>query len=99
MARKYHLQMYRHTVSPQQGPEWVDIDKLEIHPFLLEALAELGFIEIKDKKLRQKQVSRINKIQRLRQSLGVNLPGACIIIDLLDRMEELENEIELLRRR
>lgn len=99
MAKKYHLQMYRHTVSPQQGAEWVDIDRLDIHPFFLEALADLGFIEIKDRKLRQKQISRINKIQRLRQSLGVNLPGACIIIDLLDRMEELENEIELLRRR
>jgi len=99
MARKYHLQIYRHTVSPQHGAEWVDIDSLDIHPYFLEALADLGFIEIKDKKLRQKQVSRINKIQRLRQSLGVNLPGACIIVDLLDRLEELENEIEHMRRR
>ena len=90
MARKYHLQIYRHTVYPRDGTDWVDIDSLDIHPYFLEALAELGFIEIKDKKLRKKQISRINKIQRLRQSLGVNL---------LDRLEELENEIEQLHRR
>jgi len=31
-------------------------------------------------------VSRIRVIERLRRDLGVNLPGAAVILDLLDRL-------------
>ena len=98
MVRKFYLQTYRHHLN-SQDTNWIDIDTLDIHPNFLECLAELGIIEIKNRKLEEKSLSRIEKILRLRQSLGVNMPGACIIIDLLERIEELEEELEKSKRR
>lgn len=93
MARKYYLQTYRHYLQSQET-NWIDIDTLDIHPNFLECLAEFGIIEIKDRKLEEKSLSRIEKISRLRQSLGVNMAGACIIVDLLERIEELEEKLD-----
>ncbi len=98
MVRKYYLQTYRHHLI-SQDTDWIDIDALDIHPDFLESLAELGIIEIKNRKLEEKQLNRIEKIRRLRQSLGVNMAGACIIIDLLERIEKLEETLELSQRR
>jgi len=98
MIRKYSLQTYRHHLLTDEAA-WIDIDSLDIHPHFLECLAELGVIEIKNSKLEVKSLSRIEKIRRLRQSLGVNMSGACIIVDLLERIEELEEELDRSQRR
>jgi len=99
MVCKYYLEIYRHTLYPQEGPGWVDINSLGLHPELVQRLGELGVVEIRNGCVRADEISKLHKIIRLRRSLGVNLPGACIIVDLLDRIEELEQEIERLRRR
>lgn len=39
-------------------------------------------------------ISRIRKIERLRRDLGVNLAGVGIVLDLLERIAELENELQ-----
>ena len=36
---------------------------------------------------------RVRKVVRLQEHLGVNLEGAAVILDLLERIEELENEL------
>ncbi len=36
---------------------------------------------------------RVRQIVRLQEQLGVNLEGAAIIVDLLERIEALENEL------
>ncbi len=36
---------------------------------------------------------------RLRRTLGVNLPGAAIILDLLERIEMLQDEVNKLKGR
>ena len=43
-------------------------------------------------------VARVSKIERLRRHLGANLASVGVILDLLDRMNRLEQEIERLRR-
>ena len=98
MVRKFYLQTYRHHLEAHEA-NWIDIDTLDIHPDFLDILSELGIIEIKNRKLEEKNLSRIEKIRRLRQSFGVNMAGACIIIELLERIEKLEEKLDRTPRR
>jgi hypothetical protein len=42
-------------------------------------------------------IPRIWKIRRLHHDLGINWAGIGVVLDLLDRIEELEREIAWLR--
>lgn len=42
---------------------------------------------------------KVGRVARLQRDLGVNLEGAAIILDLLDRIEALERELGALRGR
>lgn len=77
--------------------DWLPVSRLSIHPGLLDILEELGVIEIVDEKVESKALHRLNKIIRLCDSLGINLNGAILICDLLEKIAELENEIRRLR--
>jgi MerR-like DNA binding protein len=66
----------------------------------VEQLVELGVIEPhpSDRSLLATEVTvRVAKLVRLQHDLGVNLEGAAIIIDLLDRITELEAQLDALR--
>jgi len=43
-------------------------------------------------------VTRLRRMLRLRSDLGVNLVGAAIILDLVDRLEQVHLELVALRR-
>ncbi|MFH2013172.1 MAG: chaperone modulator CbpM [Pseudomonadota bacterium] len=47
--------------------------------------------------LRESTLFRISKIQRLRDDLGVNLYGIGVILDLLDRIEDLYRQVSELK--
>lgn len=42
-------------------------------------------------------VVRLRTIRRLRRDLGINLPGIAAVLDLLDRVQSLQRELESLR--
>ncbi|HYU14670.1 MAG TPA: chaperone modulator CbpM [Candidatus Acidoferrum sp.] len=42
--------------------------------------------------------ARLRRMLRLHGELGVNLTGAAIVVDLLERLEHLETELARLRR-
>jgi MerR family transcriptional regulator/heat shock protein HspR len=77
---------------------WVSIHTLGYHPDLLAKLEELGIIELHGNYLHAAQVMRLRRFFRLRSSLGVNAPGAAIILDLLERIELLQEELRSLRK-
>lgn len=95
----FFLQIYRHTLSTGEEEAWVDIGSLGIHPDMAQLLAELGIVEIRLGRVPVRQVERVRKFLRLRRNLGVNMSGAAIILELLDRIEKLQDEIERLKRR
>ncbi len=97
--RKFYLQVYRHTLGGGEEEAWVDAGSLGIHPETILRLADLGIVEVRLGQIPASQARRVQKLMRLRRSLGVNLPGAAIILDLLDRVERLQDEIERLKRR
>jgi MerR family transcriptional regulator/heat shock protein HspR len=77
---------------------WLPVSRLSIHPGILDILEELGVIEVVNEQVEQRSLQRLNKIIRLRETLGINLNGAIVIADLLDRVAELEDEVRRLQR-
>jgi MerR family transcriptional regulator/heat shock protein HspR len=77
---------------------WVELSSLGLHPDMVQQLAEFGVVEVRQGRVPVQQARKLQKLLRLRQSLGVNLTGAAIILDLLERIEHLEDEIERLKR-
>ena len=72
---------------------------LDLHPQTLRHYEELGLIQpartegnVRLYSLRD--VERLRKICRLSDELGVNLAGVEIILKLLDRVDELQQELE-----
>lgn len=72
--------------------------RLEIHPELLAVFEELGIIEIEQETVAYEDLRRLDRILRLKKNCGVNTIGASIIVDLLDKIENLQDEIERLRK-
>ena len=77
----------------------IPIYRLDFHPDLVEVFADSGIVEIKDGYISSADLKRIYKVTRLRRSLGVNLVGASIIMELMERIEELEEENKKIRKR
>jgi len=73
-----------------------------LHPEMVDKLVDWGLIEpVKwEPKLLfpETAVPRIWRIMRLRRDLGINWSGIGVVLDLLDKIEELEREIAWLRR-
>lgn len=97
--KKYYLQIYHHTLCTGEEGEWVHPGELGIHPDIAYQLAELGVVEIHQGLIPACQAARLQKVLRLRGGMGVNLPGAAIILELLERIEALQDELDRLRRR
>lgn len=68
----------------------------------VEQLVELGVIEAHSQagQVFSCEVTlRVGRFVRLQRDLGVNVEGAAVIVELLDRIEALEHELRNLRRR
>jgi MerR family transcriptional regulator/heat shock protein HspR len=74
-----------------------------MHPATVEQLVEFGLVT----PMRQEgatlfdpsAVSRLRTIGRLRRTLGINLAGISVILDLVDKIRALQRENENLRNR
>ena len=100
MEKRFYLQVHYHrALTPGEEEVWVDVQSLELHPEVVKHLAEMGIVEYREGLIPARQVARLQKIARLRRDLGVNLQGAAVILDLLDRLEMLQEELERLRKR
>lgn len=81
----------------ESSEEMLPLSGLEFSPDLLIRLDELGMITLHQEQISSSDLRRVKRILRLKSLLGVNLTGAAIILDLLDRIEELEAEIQSLK--
>lgn len=73
----------------------------DMHPQTLRMYERMGLIRPKriNRKNRlysEADIERLRQIQRLTRDLGVNLAGVEIILDLLDKVEKLQQELEML---
>ncbi|WP_319468184.1 chaperone modulator CbpM [uncultured Pseudodesulfovibrio sp.] len=83
---------------------WAELVELTaIEPAEMAELVDLGWINptrtcAEDYLFRLRDVYRIHKLMRLVKDLDVSFNSGSIIVDLLERVEELETEIEELKR-
>ena len=72
-----------------------------LHPNVIECFVEYGLIEPAERIGKQllfddSAVLKVQKAMRLRSDLGINLAGIAVILDLVDRVRQLQREIESL---
>jgi hypothetical protein len=74
-----------------------------VHPELLERLMDLGLVEAEltspEPLFAPEVVSDVGRAIRLRHDLGVNWAGVGLVMDLLERVGQLERELARLRNR
>jgi DNA-binding transcriptional MerR regulator len=99
-AQRYEIVLCR------REPEQLTLDMLAaragMHPELVERFVEFGLIEPVEWQgtlllFDAATVPRLRMIARLRESLGINLAGVSVILDLLDRYCALQQAHEALR--
>jgi chaperone modulatory protein CbpM len=72
-----------------------------LHPALVERFVEFGLLEPAEWEGTQlvfeaAAALRLQMIERLRSEIGINLTGIAVILDLLDRLHDLQSENERL---
>ena len=102
---RYQIVCYRyHTQVPSR--EKLTLGELsrsvDLHPEMVLRLVDLGLVDPEVGKpewlFQDTAVPRIWKIKRLHRDLGINWAGIGVVLDLLDRIEELERELAWLRK-
>jgi MerR family transcriptional regulator, heat shock protein HspR len=72
-----------------------------IHPQTLRMYERMGLVTPqrvgKNRLYSEKDIERVRQIQRLTQEMGVNLAGVEVILSLLEKIEQLQTEIEELK--
>lgn len=77
--------------------------KYNIPKELLTEMMEYGLFsnqsaQIEQLKLNPKELKRIESAFRLHRDLGINLPGVVLAIELLEKIEHLDDELTILHR-
>ena len=74
---------------------------LSVHPQTLRRYEDMGLVKparVSGKRLYSpNDVERLQKISRLTEDLGVNLAGVEIILDLVERLESIQFEMDHMR--
>ena len=101
-VRRYDIVLCRR--EPQQLTLDMLAARAGMHPLLVQQFVEFGLIEpVEWQGARSlfdaSAVPRLRMIRRLRESLGINLAGVAVILDLRERFYALQRENETLRSR
>lgn len=83
-------------VSYENNEEMYHLSHLDFNPDFIKALVEIGIITLKHDYISCEELRKVKRLLRLKSLLGVNINGAAIILDLLDRIEALEAELHAL---
>lgn len=72
----------------------------ELHPQTLRMYERLGLVRparigAKNRMYSQRDLDRLRQIQRLTQDMGVNLAGVEVILGLLERMQHMQDEMDV----
>jgi MerR family transcriptional regulator, heat shock protein HspR len=84
--------------SHSEAEEKLPLEQSGLHPSLVRRLAELGVIDVEDGCIAPAHLRRAFRALRLWNSLRLNLTGASIVVELLEKMEEMQEELNRLRR-
>jgi hypothetical protein len=76
---------------------------VDMHPDLVAQFVTYGLVEPMRMEERElwfgpDAMRRLRTMRRLREDLGINLPGIAVVLDLLERIEMLQRKLAKLRR-
>jgi len=99
--RRYYLMICR----PQFRPGLLTLAEIAqqtgVHPELVERMVEMGLIEPEqcqpEMLFSPATVAYVSRALRLRNQLGINWNGVGVVMDLLERISQLEDELRRLR--
>jgi DNA-binding transcriptional MerR regulator len=79
-------------------------NRAEMHPATVQRLIDFGLIRPVSPMnavllFKVSNILRLRSIKRLRRELGINLQGVAAVLDLLERLRDLESENASLRAR
>lgn len=101
--KKNIIKIYEGILFEEQTPLSVNqlsercmISKVEIEELVYEGVIEPLKVHEELWSFSSETLWRVKKVQRLRRDLDLNIPGAALTMQLLDRIEELE---KILKRR
>lgn len=74
----------------------------DLHPDLLDVLVELGVVEPRTdpdgrRWFDRTQIDEMSRVRRLRVGLGLSYSAIAVVTQLIDRVDELEDEVRRLR--
>ena len=103
MPTRSRVRMHASIVSaPLAGEMWLSREQLAaavgISPAKLARLIQLGLVEPSEagpEEFAAAVALRVKRMLRLHDDLGVDLVGASIITDLLERLDSMERELRL----
>ncbi len=102
---RYQIVHYRYESRPA-SKNLLSMEELatlaRLHPEMLDRLVKWGLVDPEESEpellFQETVVPRIWRIMRLRRDLGINWAGIGVVLDLLDKIDELEREIAWLRK-
>ena len=105
------MNMSRFTiVTTEENPEGVfDLERASdlsgLHPEMILEFIRAGLVHVRkpepagDPQFDEVGITRLRQIERMRRKERMSLRTLCLILHLLDRIEELDGELRLLRER
>ncbi len=103
MERRYYLMLRRPSITRNLLTLAEIARQACVHPDLVERMVDLGLIEPEQYSpeilFRPESVGDVCRACRLRNDLGINWLGIGVVMDLLERIVQLEDEISRLRRK
>ncbi|STY29786.1 putative chaperone-modulator protein CbpM [Legionella wadsworthii] len=86
------------TVSFQEVCQKYRIPENLLHEMVEYGLFSSRTTNAEQLKLNQKDLRKIESAFRLHRDLGINLAGVALALDLLERIEQLNDELHILRK-
>jgi MerR family transcriptional regulator, heat shock protein HspR len=75
--------------------------KVDMHPQTLRLYERMGLVKParlgSNRLYSDADIERLRQIQRLTQEMGVNLAGVEVILNLLEKIDQLQSELEAFR--
>ena len=101
--QRYDIEIHRLRLNQ----DLLTVDELGrivgVHPQILQKYIIYGLIDPKVEKpeplFEETIIARVHKIERLKADLGINMAGCGLVLDLLERIAELEEQVRHLRSR
>ena len=102
---RYQIVHYRYESRPA-SKNLLTAEELarlaRLHPEMVDSLVEWGLVDAVESEpemlFEETVVPRIWRIMRLRRDLGINWVGIGVVLDLLDKIDELERELAWLHK-